>query len=97
LSGILFIFNLSRFSKNKWSNQNFRQMYIWRHTPRRQAPAAVSHVVKSLLLWGAAARVWFLRQGGQRGATTLPPSGTTACPNRRATRRQGLFLFLKYF
>jgi hypothetical protein len=28
-----FIFNLSRFSKNKWSNQNFRQMYIWRRGP----------------------------------------------------------------
>jgi hypothetical protein len=31
-----FIFILSWFSKNKWSNQNFREMYIWRRTPRRQ-------------------------------------------------------------
>jgi hypothetical protein len=30
-----FIFNLSWFSKNNWSNQNFRQMYIWRRGPRR--------------------------------------------------------------
>jgi hypothetical protein len=33
-----------------------------------------------------------LRQGGQRGTRTLPPSGTAAGPNRHATRRQGLFL-----
>jgi hypothetical protein len=31
-----FIFILSWFSKNKWSNQNFREMYIWLCTPRRQ-------------------------------------------------------------
>jgi hypothetical protein len=30
-----FIFNLLGFSKNKWSNQNFREMYIWRRGPRR--------------------------------------------------------------
>jgi hypothetical protein len=50
-----FIFNLSRFSKNKWWNQHFQQMYIWRRTPRRQAPATASHGVKSLPPWGAAA------------------------------------------
>jgi hypothetical protein len=33
-------------------------------TPRRQAPAAVAHGVKSLPLWGAAIGVWFLHQGG---------------------------------
>jgi hypothetical protein len=37
---IFYIFNLSWFSKNKWSNQNFRQMYICRCGPRRLAPAA---------------------------------------------------------
>jgi hypothetical protein len=31
-----FIFNLSGFSKNKWLNQKFREMYIWRRTLRRQ-------------------------------------------------------------
>jgi hypothetical protein len=30
-----FIFNLSWFSKNKWLNQNFWQMYLWRRGPRR--------------------------------------------------------------
>jgi hypothetical protein len=43
-----FIFNLSWFSKNKWSKQNFRQMYIWRRDPRRRAPAVVPQGVKSL-------------------------------------------------
>jgi hypothetical protein len=52
--------------KNKWSNQNFRQMYSWRRTLRRQAPATVFHGVKSLPPWGAAAGVWFLRQAARR-------------------------------
>jgi hypothetical protein len=46
-----------------------------------------------LALYPTAAGVWFLRQGGQRGARTLPLSGTAAGPNCRATQRQGLFLF----
>jgi predicted oxidoreductase len=50
--------------EKKLSNQNFREMYIWCRTPRRQAPAAVSHGVKSLPPWGAAAGVRFLPQGG---------------------------------
>jgi hypothetical protein len=62
LSLNFFIFSLSWFSKNKWSNQNFQQMYNWRRTPRCQAPAAASHSVKYLPPWGAAARVYFLRQ-----------------------------------
>jgi hypothetical protein len=53
--------------KNKWSNQNFREMYIWRRTPWRQARAAAPHGVKSLPQWGTAA--------GRRGARTLPPGG----------------------
>jgi hypothetical protein len=39
-------------------------MYIWRHTSRRQVPAAVWHNVKSLLPWGTAAGAWFRQQGG---------------------------------
>jgi hypothetical protein len=31
----IYIFNLSSFSKNNRLNQNFRQMYIWRRSPRR--------------------------------------------------------------
>jgi hypothetical protein len=46
-----------------------------------------------LALYPTAAGVWFLRRGGQRGARTLPLSGTAAGPNCRATQRQGLFLF----
>jgi hypothetical protein len=34
--GNFYIFSLSWFSKNKLSNQNFREMYIWRRTPRWQ-------------------------------------------------------------
>jgi hypothetical protein len=59
-----FIFNLSCFLKNKWSNQNFREMYILRRTPRRQAPAAAPRGVKSLPPRGPAAGAWFQRQGG---------------------------------
>jgi hypothetical protein len=51
------------FRKNKWSNQNFREMYIWRCTPRWQAPAAPPHGVKSLPPWGTAAGAWFRRRG----------------------------------
>jgi hypothetical protein len=58
-----------------------------RRTPRRQALVVVSHDVKSLPQWGAAAGVWFLRQGGQCGTRTLSPSGTAAGPYRRATGR----------
>jgi hypothetical protein len=36
-------------------------------------------------------------RAGQRGASTLPPSGTAAGPYRHATRRQGLFYFSSFF
>jgi hypothetical protein len=39
-----YIFILLLFSKNKWSNQNFREMYILRRTPRRQEPGSDSRV-----------------------------------------------------
>jgi hypothetical protein len=52
-----YIFNLSLFLKNKWLNQNFRQMYIWRRGPRRRAPATVPEGVKSMPSWDTAARV----------------------------------------
>jgi hypothetical protein len=52
-----FIFNLSGFSKNKWSNQNFREMYAVTYGggllppyPRALSPAAVGHGGRSLVL-----------------------------------------------
>jgi hypothetical protein len=34
--GIFLYIFLLWFSKNKWSTQNFREVYIWRQTPRQQ-------------------------------------------------------------
>jgi hypothetical protein len=73
-------------------DQNFREMYIWHRTLRRQAPVAAPRGVKSLPPRGTAVGTWFQRQGGG-GARTLPPSGTAAGLFRRAARRQGLFYF----
>jgi hypothetical protein len=70
------------FSKNKWSNQKFREIYTWRQTPRRQVPAAMSHGgsipaamphdVKSLPLWGTAAGEHFWWQ--DRAARSQDPA-----------------------
>jgi hypothetical protein len=52
---------------------------------------AVAHDVKSLPPRGTAAGACFQRQGGARGARTLPQT------YRRATRRHGLFLVFSFF
>jgi hypothetical protein len=92
-----FIFILSWFSKNKWSNQNFRQMYIWRRGPRWQAPAAVAQGVKSLAPWGMAAGVRFLRQGGaaRREDPAAEPLDGRSVPSCHTAA--GSFLFFLVF
>jgi hypothetical protein len=64
-------------------------------TPRRQAPAAAPHGVKSLPPRGTAAGAWFRRQGGaaRRGARTLPPSGTRVGPYRCHTAARSFYFF----
>jgi hypothetical protein len=94
------IFIFSWFSKNKWSNQNFRQMYIWRRGPRRLAPDVVPHGIKTLPPWDTGTGAYSLRQAVHRGARTLPQRGTVAGARHRGARRQGLFFsfwILKHF
>jgi hypothetical protein len=78
-------------------DQNFREMYIWHRTLRRQAPVAAPRGVKSLPPRGTAVGAWFQRHGGaawcqdpaaeRHGGRSVPPSGTAA----------GSFLFFLVF
>jgi hypothetical protein len=82
------------FRKNKWSNQKFREIYIWCHTPRRQellsswgTALGVVPTVGCTARWGQIPAV--LRHGGRnpsvvaRGAmspSVVPHSGRVLAP-----------------
>jgi hypothetical protein len=51
LQGIFFIFNLSRFCKNIWSDINLAKIYIWRRGQRRQEHNAVGRGARYRQEW----------------------------------------------
>jgi hypothetical protein len=86
-----FIFISSWFSKNKWSNQNFREMYIWRCTLWRQevlspwgTALGETPTVDSTDRWGQIPNV---ATHSGRSPSTVARSGRALAPWPRRQRR----------